>query len=256
LVQQIYDIVILNLSIMSNELKKYKILDKKMLTHNVFELHLEKPTDTVFEAGQYMSIVVPNAGPNGRNLRRAYSIASAPEEETLSLCIKIVEGGPGTNYLYSLEVGSLIEAQLPFGHFVLNHDLNLPTVFISTGTGVAPFRSMLLSKKWKKNPNSHFLFGVRHENDIFYKEFYPELNNGNTILPINPENIKICLSQASTNWHGFKGRVTEYLKQMDLDFQNTHFYLCGSGAMIADVKQYLMESKAVQKSQIHTEKYY
>lgn len=243
---------------MPPQLTKYQVLKKNWITHDVFELVIKKPEGTTFEGGQYMSIVIPGAGPGGRNLRRAYSIASSPENATIELCVKKVEGGPGTTYLSSLDAGSEFEAQMPFGDFVLEHDMSLPVIFISTGTGVAPMRSMVLSKAWDSSSEAAFLFGVRAEKDIFYPDFYPELSGGTTSLPIqSTKNIKVCLSRPETaNWSGFKGRVTDYLKKMDWDFARSHYYLCGSGAMLTEVKEFLMGTHGVSKEQIHTEKYY
>src|SRR5690242_15734103 len=110
----------------------WRVLDLKDLTHDVFAFKFARPQAMNFKAGQYMSIVIPGAGPGGRNLRRAYSIASPPEWNEVELCVKLVEEGPGTNYLNSLKVGDEIQAQAPFGEFVLEHDQTLPTLFIGT----------------------------------------------------------------------------------------------------------------------------
>ncbi len=256
-------------------LKKFLVVSKKNLTHDVFELQLERPASSVsddyaleFKAGQYLSVVVPGAGPGGRNLRRAYSIASPPETPYLELCVKLVEGGPGTNYLNSLKVGDYLEGQAPFGHFVLNHDQTKPCVFIGTGTGVAPHRSMILSQEWQSRAPLAFLLGVRSESDILY----PELFNGSTPVLCDHKHVTIALSrpQASSSealkkvsqHHGgahiTTGRVTAYLETMRSDGFPTaeaHYYLCGNGAMITDVKAWL-ETQNVTKEQIHTEKYF
>jgi ferredoxin-NADP reductase len=243
----------------------WKIIGRKNLTHDVFELRLERPTlpdgtTTVFKGGQYMSIVIPGAGPGGRNLRRAYSIASAPEFpkwKDVELCVKLVDGGPGTTYLNSLKVGDVMQAQAPFGDFYLEHDQTLPTLFIGTGTGLAPLRSMVLSSEWVSKAPVGFLLGVREERDIIY----PELFGEDRPAPLRDhKHVQIALSRPSGQghpaWQGFKGRVTDYLRQMDWDFARSHYYLCGSGAMIAEVKEILMNTKSVPKEQIHTEKYF
>ncbi len=236
----------------------WKIMAKNQLTHDVIEIIVERPSDLVFKAGQYMSIVIPGAGPGGRNLRRAYSIASSPENPKVELCIKLVESGPGTSYLNSVKVGDHIQAQCPFGSFYLAHDLALPTLFIGTGTGIAPFRSMILSNEWKKNRAAFgFLLGVRDQKDILYPEIFPEINPS---TEFNEPNVKICISRPAGAWAGYKGRVTDYIKgtlnESDWDFAHSHYYLCGSGAMLMEVKGFLMQNKSVSKEQIHTEKYY
>ncbi len=232
------------------QMKNWKVLSRTDLTHDVFELKLARPADVTFKGGQYMSIVIPGAGPGGRNLRRAYSIASPPEYNEVELCVKTVAGGPGTTYLGSLKVGDELQAQAPFGDFYLEHDQELPALFIGTGTGLAPLRSMVLSNDWKSQAKLGFLLGVRDEKDIIYPEIFDELKK-------RPSTVAtICLSRPADSWKGFKGRVTDYIRALDWDFAKTHYYLCGSGAMLTEVKDFLMNHKSVPKDQIHTEKYY
>lgn len=237
-------------------LKNWRVLERKNLTHDVFELKLQRPDDEsfklAFRAGQYISIVIPGAGPGGRNLRRAYSIASPPESKEVELCVKLVDGGPGTNYLNSLKVGDEFQGQAPFGDFCLEHDFSLPALFIGTGTGLAPLRSMILCNEWQSKANVGFLLGVRAEKDIIY----PELFGDSRPEPLRGfEHVKIALSRPEGKWDGFQGRVTDYMRKMDWDFARSHYYLCGNGAMISEVKDFLA-AKGATKEQIHTEKYY
>ncbi|MEW6058495.1 MAG: FAD-dependent oxidoreductase [Bdellovibrionota bacterium] len=234
-------------------LLKWRVVARNQLAHDVFELRIARPEGMTFRAGQYMSIVIPGAGPGGRNLRRAYSIASTPEWEEIELCVKKVDGGPGTSYLDTLKAGDEFQAQAPFGDFYLEHDQSLPTLFVGTGTGLAPLRSMVLSKEWTGTGPLGFLLGVREARDIIY----PELFGVDRPAPLRQkEHVQIALSRADDTWKGFRGRVTDYIRNMSWDFAKSHYYLCGNGDMISEVKDYLMNSKGVTKEQIHTEKYY
>lgn len=241
---------------MAPPLLNWKVRTKKFLTHDVFELILARPEGFQFDAGQYISIVVPGAGPGGRNLRRAYSIASPPETPEIELCVKIVEGGPGTTYLNSLKEGDELQAQGPFGDFVLEHDQSLPCMFIGTGTGIAPLRSMVLSKQWQSTAPVSFLLGVRAEKDIVYPELF-ETNRPSQLK--SHEHVRIALSRPEGPWTGFRGRVTDYLRDLAgrsaWEIAKSHYYLCGSGAMITEVKEILAAS-GVPKEQVHTEKYF
>lgn len=220
------------------------------LTPTIFQLSFKCSPEFVHTGGQFMSIVIPGAGPGGRDLRRAYSIASSPGATLTQLCIRKVEGGPGTTYLSSLQVGSNFKAQAPFGHFVYKNKPGKRVCFISTGTGISPFRSILGSTYFNENrPVSTLcLFGTTDTNEIVYDD---EIKNIRNIQWV------IALSRAKHNWTGFKGRVTDYLreKQTDIDWMGTDFYLCGNGAMIDEVKQILSE-RGVSKEYIHQEIYY
>ena len=125
-------------------------------------------------------------------------------------------------------------------------------MFIGTGTGLAPLRSMVLCNEWQSKAPLAFLLGVRSEKDIIYPELFgserpPQL--------AGREHVRIALSRPEGQWDGFKGRVTDYIRAMDWDFARTHYYLCGNGAMITEVKEFLA-TKGVDKEQIHMEKYY
>jgi ferredoxin-NADP reductase len=243
-------------------IQSYKLLRRFDQSHDVFELTFDRPQEVTFKAGQFISIIIPGAGPNGRDLRRAYSIASSPDKQSVfELSIKLVPGGPGTTYLNSLKVGQEIRGQFPMGDFVVNHPPEAPTFFIGTGTGVAPHRSMILSSAhdWTKAPVG-FLLGVRAEEDIIYPELF---GDDRPAVLRSQKHVKICLSRPKDpaawgrNQHGFQGRVTDYLRSLnDWQWQASHYYLCGSGAMIQEVQDWLMNEKAVDKTHIHKEAYF
>ena len=222
----------------------------RMLTPTVFETTFETDQPLSFEAGQFISIVIPGAGPKGRDLRRAYSIASAPEKKPIELCIKLVEEGPGTNYLYKLRKGDIFRGFASYGDFVYKPKLGKNACFVATGTGIAPFRSMVQSTHFKENPpeRATCLLGVRTENELLYLDDFKK-EAGVEFFP--------TVSQPESSWTGLRGRVTDYLRSQEhqFDWLNTEYYLCGNGAMIAEVKA-LLADKGVAKESVHQEIYY
>jgi ferredoxin-NADP reductase len=226
------------------------VVARKQLTSDVIELHFEPKTAFGFEPGQYISIVIPGRGPGGRDLRRAYSIASAPENPIIELCIKVVDG-PGTQYLNSLNVGDVIKGTAPFGDFVWETKPHRNAIMIATGTGIAPFRSMLLSEAYKSAPplSCRLLFGARDTSDLLYTDEMHQL--------LTPSHFIQALSRPKGEWHHFKGRVTDWIRQCDneVDFATTDFYLCGNGAMITEITTLLTE-KGLGKESVFKEAYY
>ena len=225
------------------------------ITPTVFELDFKIEPKIPFVGGQFISVVVPNAGPSGRDLRRAYSIASGPDQEVLELCVKLVEHGPGTNFLNQLRAGDHFRGFFAYGTFVYKHRAGRDACFISTGTGIAPFRSMMESKAfWHEAPRkSWMLFGATNESELLYDAKMKALQK-NLEMVWAP-----CISRPVGAWDGFKGRVTDYLRReadsKGMDWLNTDYYLCGSSMMIDEVKQILAE-RGVQKDAIHQEVYY
>ena len=231
------------------------VVSNQMITPTVFLLKFKPAEPISFSAGQFLSMVVPGAGPGGKDLRRAYSIASPPERDYIELCIKIVENGPGTTYLKNLKAGDQVRCFAPYGSFVYKpkeNNSNHHVCFIATGTGISPFRSMLFSKVFQNSPpkSSYCLFGVSNENEVLFEKEFSQA----------PHLTKwvAAVSRPSTAWSGFKGRVTHYIRSLDAHFpwKNVDFYLCGNGAMIDEIKKILMEEKGVDKTQIHQEIYY
>src|SRR2546422_6736717 len=94
-----------------------------------------------FVAGQWLSLKANK--PDGEEISRAYSIASPPgDDNRFALCLNRVQEGFMSNFLCDMKEGDEIHCQGPFGDFILRPPLR-DTVFIATGTGIAPFRSML-----------------------------------------------------------------------------------------------------------------
>lgn len=222
----------------------------RMLTPTVFEIGFQPDQKVPFLAGQFCSMIIEGRGPEGRNLRRAYSIASHPEQDIIELCIKKVENGPGSSFLSEKRPGDTVRCLFPYGTFVYKSAPARNVVFIATGTGVSPFRSILLSEAFKKNPplSSTLLLGVREESELLYQE---------ELAKVRGTQMEFFVSRPSATYRGSKGRVTDYLYGLGdaYPWEGTDFYLCGNGAMIDEVKLFLVQ-KGVPKTAIFQEVYY
>lgn len=209
-----------------------------------------------YEAGQFLSLIVPAPfappGSRGSRLRRAYSFSTPSEKgQAYELCVKHVQGGPGSSYLKSLEVGGTFKASAPYGDLFYRPREARNACFISTGTGVAPFRAMVLSEVFKRErPERVFsIFGARTESEIIYPGFFERQGL----------ECVTAISQPTGAGAGhFKGRVTDYLRSLPADWpwHTTDFYLCGNGDMVADVRRILKEGHGVQDAAIQKEIYF
>ena len=230
-------------------MNKAKVTEKKVLTHDVFELHLETQEPFNFEAGQFITIKICDTNP--KPCFRAYSISSAPSKNTFELCIKEIPKGRGSCWLNTLKVGDEIEFIGPNGKFNFTSNTSEKTLFIATGTGVAPLKSMIEDQLNKGNKQSmHLYFGVRHIKDIFYKEHFEELAKTHDNFSFN-----LTLSQPEDkSWNGNEGRVTSLLESLEIDPANTSAYICGLKAMIDSVHEILI-GKGLKEESVHHEKY-
>src|SRR5919204_3357537 len=140
------------------------------------EFRVREVPEFKFVAGQFISVKTTH---DGKELTRAYSIASAPRgNSSFDLCLNRVPQGFFSNYLCDLPEGSEIRFHGPHGYFVLKQPVR-NSILIATGTGIAPIRGML---EWLfAEPSRHgghgflLIFGRRFEADIYYHDEFLRL---------------------------------------------------------------------------------
>lgn len=208
----------------------------RALTDDVreIELSLVDPPRIVFAPGQFVSFEIERQNPP-RPATRAYSIASsAYRRGTIDLVLNRVPGGPGSEYLFGLQEGDRTSFTGPVGSFVLG-DGSRDLLFVATGTGIAPIRSMLWSLADMSSTRSMTLFwGLRSERDLYYQD---ELNCLRERLP--GFSFVTTLSQPTTGWPGTTGYVTRLVESRVASVENLEAFLCGNGQMIRDVRDVL-----------------
>jgi ferredoxin-NADP reductase len=182
-----------------------------------------------FVAGQWLSF--KTAKPDGEEITRAYSIASPPDgDNRFALCLNRVQDGFMSNFLCDLKEGAEISCQGPFGDFILRPPLR-DTIFIATGTGIAPFRSMLhwLLAEESRHQNRQFwlVFGNRTESDIYYHQEFLDLAATHPNFHYLP-----TLSRGAPEWQGLRGYVQEHVPGIVQGRTDMHAYICGLDKMI------------------------
>lgn len=222
---------------------------------NVRRFLLEVPEVRSFDfrAGQFVTMDLP-IGEKRVQRWRSYSIANPPDGgNALELCIVRSDSGPGSRFLFEeVKEGSAIKLKGPDGGFVLPEQIDKDLVFICTGTGIAPFRSMILDLKKSGKPHRgiHLIFGTRTESDILYREEFEQL-----MQTMPGFRFDVALSRQE-NWSGWKGHVHQiYLKEYALRRPDVAFYICGWSNMIDEVVANLLVQLKYERSQIHYELY-
>lgn len=235
-----------------------RLVATQRLTPSVRELVFER-TDGApfqFDPGQWVNLVLPL--PEGE-IKRAYSIASAPVAGSprFELAVTQVEGGPGSQYLHRMKEGETLRAIGPQGLFTRGKDAVLPSLFIATGTGVTPFRSMIQAglTAGERAP-LWLLFGARYEEDILYGD---ELKRW---AAKHPEvRYEVTLSKATAGWTGRRGYVQSHASELLRELRalgggaEPHAYICGLDRMVSSVKDLLRNELALPRKHVHTERY-
>jgi NAD(P)H-flavin reductase len=226
-----------------------RLEDKIALTpkyiHYMFEL--DHPHEMPFIGGQYVSVKVSERGE-----RRSYSICSAPSiSHGFELLVDISPDGIGSKYLESLKFGDQISLLGALGMFTLKEELNESAIYlIATGSGVAPFRSMILDLLEKQDKRPIVLYwGLRFEQDIYWALEFEELSRNNPNFT-----FKIILSKAGPEWPLDKGRVTDLLSVLEKPV-GAGYYLCGNEKMVDEVTAQLQQD-GVELAHIHHEMFY
>jgi CDP-4-dehydro-6-deoxyglucose reductase len=185
---------------------------------------------------------------------RSYSIASAPDgSNIIELVIVLLEGGLGTTYLFNeINVGSNITLRGPVGVFTLPETLDKDLYLICTGTGIAPFRSMVhwIHQQKIAHKNIHLIFGCRKLTDQLYgaelKALEPLENN----FYYHP----VFSREDAVPDGAYSGYVHAVYEQLLAAKNPSQFYLCGWKNMIDEAKQRIMAA-GYDKKDIHLEIY-
>jgi ferredoxin-NADP reductase len=217
--------------------------------------HLEFEMEGVprfgFVPGQWLSL--KQTKPDGEELTRAYSIASPPADDNrFALCLNRVQDGFMSNFLCDMKEGAEIGCQGPFGDFILRPPLR-DSIFIATGTGIAPFRSMLhwlLADPSRHQSRSFFLlFGSRTQKDIYYHQEFLQLAAEHPNFDYLP-----TLSRGGPEWKGLRGYVQEHVPGVVQGRSEMHAYICGLDKMIKANRE-LLKGLGWDRKSIRYEKY-
>ncbi|MFZ4461084.1 MAG: ferredoxin--NADP reductase [Patescibacteria group bacterium] len=220
----------------------FTLVQKKILTHDVFELHFQAESELPCKPGQYLLFTL-NSG-----LKRSYSIAYKDGTNYMLIIKRLENGGGGSKEICDLEIGAVIHAMSPIGHFTLTEG-DIPRLFIGTGTGFAPLYFQVRALEDRGfNAKTHFVFGVRAGEDLFYQD---------ELRATEDRNAHFTFSQYLSREEkpGFtQGYVTAFLENTEEVLTFQEFYICGSPVMVKDVRAKL-EALGIEKTAIKFEQF-
>lgn len=258
---------------MSDNIQKVTVLSKTTWTPNLFSFTVSRPVSFKFTAGQFVRLGVNPSQLNyykqlsavadtydeeldealNEDIFRAYSIVSSPFDEILEFFSIVIPDGAFTSQLQHLEVGDeLLLNTMPFGFLTLaRYQKPLPKDLwlLATGTGLAPFLSMLQDlKTWEDYEHIVLAYSARSTEELAYIEKIESLQEDFGTLVDNP--AKLIFIPIVTR-EPVEGTLTERLPKLlldgtlqaragiDLDVDSTHVMLCGNPEMVEDTKETL-----------------
>lgn len=201
-----------------------------------------------FVAGQFIMANVPR---EGKIVRKPYSIASPPSQKgSLQLIITRVEGGYVSNYFHAMKVGDHLPMDGPYGKFIIREPFQ-DLIFVATGTGIAPFRSQIMTLLQRGVKSDIWVFfGVRYEDQILYEPQWRELEAHH----MNFHFVPTISRPRPGKWNGEVGYVQNAIKKHIPDPRGKDIYICGIVPMVEDVKKVAAEMGFLD-TQVHFEKY-
>lgn len=189
--------------------------------------------DFDFNPGQVLKIAADNNHPP-----RIYSICSGNTEKEIRILFNIKDDGFLTPKLAAMIQGEQILVSKPYGSFLGTHE---KAWWIATGTGVAPFYSMVKSGLTLQKKLIH---GARYLNQFYFEdELEPELNENY---------VRCCSAESSCNTT--PGRVTDYLNDIQ-NLPDVKYYICGQALMVVEVRDLLI-LKGIKFENIMAEIYF
>ena len=259
-----------------------RLVKKQRLSASAQTYHLEfvlpERESFSFLPGQFISAIADD--PAGKHQTRAYSLASAPSGNKFDLCLNRVEGGFFSNLLADLPdlpLDATIRIYGPNGFFTLREPIT-DSIFVATGTGVAPMRGFLQWLFPANGPDRSdgkeiwLVYGTRHKTEIYYREEFEEYAAQHANFHYVP-----TLSRPSESWTGLRGYVQEHVEEIvrtraarlgeplagpavdpgvppvELHFE-INAYVCGLSAMVNSVRERL-KSFGWHRRQIVFERY-
>lgn len=227
------------MSTLKEIVKTADLLDEVTVTANqeisegVYLISWQRAHD--FEPGMVVKLTVAK----NDIVPRIYSICSGNQEKEMSVLFNVKEDGLLTPLLSKVNIGDKIWISQPYGSFLDNQK---PAWWIATGTGIAPFSSMLRSGI---SENRTLIHGVRSLSQFYFEDEFKRT------MPFNY--IRCCAHGSSGDI--FPGRVTNYLQQLDSLPFNIYYYLCGKAIMVVEVRDILI-AKGIPYEHILSEIYF
>lgn len=232
--------------------RKGKVIRIEDHTHNTRQFWVEVPELERFDfiPGQFVTLDLPIHEKVNKRWR-SYSIASWPDgTNVFELLVVLAKNGLGSNYLFKqVEVGSELLFRGAQGIFVLPEKIERDIFLICTGTGIAPFRSMVQHLHLNKIPakNIHLVFGCRRKEDLLYYNELKELEKQSGAFHYYP-------TLSREHWEGHYGYVHPIYMELCKQKPDADFYLCGWKHMLDEAQKHILEM-GYDKKRIHIELY-
>lgn len=206
----------------------------------------------LFKMGQYITFKM---NINGEEVRRSYSLCSAPHERIIKVAVKEVPDGKMSSYINRLlKPGDVVEVMTPMGKFntPLSGSNKKKYVLFAGGSGITPMMSIIKSVLFvEKQSRLHLIYANRNEASVIFKKELEEIRTK------NPDKFQILYVYDTPPSDIFpKGPISEEIASDIITKENLsdadEYFICGPGPMMENIKKAL-QSRQVPSEKIHIE---
>jgi ferredoxin--NADP+ reductase len=226
------------------------LLDVTPLTPSLFTLRTTRDPGFRFVAGQFARLGVTKA--DGSVVWRAYSMVSSPHDEFLEFFSIVVPDGEFTSELSRLREGdSLMIEKQAFGYLTLDRFIDGRDLWLlSTGTGIAPFLSILQGfEVWEKFERIILVYSVREAKELAYQELIAGLTQRDYLAEYADKLLFLPTVTREQHPGALQGRITQLIENGELEKaaglaltpEHSRVMLCGNPQMIDDTRKLLKE---------------
>ena len=216
-----------------------KLMHCQDVAEGTMAFRFEKPAHFLFTPGQFVDLTLvdpPETDAEGNG--RAFSIASAPHEDTVMVATRMRDTA-FKRVLRKMPLGAPVQMEGPFGNFVLHADPVRPAVFLAGGIGITPFRSIILHAAAQKLPHRLFLFYSNRR-----PEDAPFLEDLQTLQRDHPHysfvGTMTAPEKSSRSWKGETGFITPaMLTKLLVNVAAPIFYIVGPPGMVSGLRKTL-----------------
>lgn len=232
-----------------------RLVRARALSPLVRELTFEREggEPVAFAPGQWVNLFLPL--PEGET-KKAYSIASRPDgSPRFELAVTRVEGGAASELLHGLDPGAAVRVHGPHGFFTREASDRRPALFVATGTGLSPLRSMIQAAVAEPTPPPLvLLFGCRGEEEVLWRDELEALAARGALR------TEVTLSRAPDAWRGRRGYVQGHVAELyralaERAGEAPQLFVCGLDRMVGAVRELAKKELGADRRAIHHERF-
>ena len=230
------------------------LTERRLVAEGTMAFHFAKPAQFVFTPGQFVDLtLLQPSETDATGNTRAFSIASAPQEETLMVATRLRDTAIKRE-LQRMPLGTTVRVEGPFGKFVLHADQTRSAVLLAGGIGITPFRSMVVHAAMQRSP---------HRMVLFYSNRRPEdaafLDELQTLQEKNPHYRFVGTmtepEKSARVWRGETGFITAALLSKHLvNVGSPIYYVVGPPGMVTGLRTMLKDAH-IDDGDVRTEKF-